>query len=541
MKVAEGLSLKPDDIQLFGKYMAKVPLDVLGRFDGEKNGKLIVMSAITPTPAGEGKTVSTIGLVEGLGRLKQNVIGCIRQPSLGPVFGVKGGATGGGQAQVYPMWDIDLRFTGDIDAVSAAHNLLSAIIENHIERKNELNIDPTRILWRKALDMNCRELRHIVVGLGGKGEGGVPHESGFIITSASEISAILALTNSLSDLKERLSKMVVAFTYDKKPVTAGQFGCIGAMALLLKDAIKPNLVQTLEGQPFFIHGFPFANIAHGNSSIIATSYALKMADFVVTEAGFATELGMEKCFDIVCRQSGLRPDCVVLVASIRALKMHGGCPHDKCEIKNIDALKAGFTNLDKHIENVRKFGVPLVVAINHFPTDTMEEVDVVTAHCKEMGVRSAVSLVFDKGGQGGVSLAKQVMEAIEKDKNQFHFLYDDNTDVTHKIETIARELYGAKGVKFHDDAEKEMREIENLGLGNLPVCVAKTQHSLTDDPKLKGAPKDWVLTVRNLEISAGSGFIVAVCGDIMLIPGLPSEPSALGMDIDEVGRITGLY
>jgi formate--tetrahydrofolate ligase len=313
------------------------------------------------------------------------------------------------------------------------------------------------------------------------------------------------------------------------------------MALLLKDAVKPNIVQTLEGQPFFIHGFPFANIAHGNNSILATSYALKMADYVVTEAGFATELGMEKCFDIVCRQSGLRPDCVVLVASIRALKMHGGCPQEKCEIKNIDALRAGFSNLDKHIENVRKFGVPLVVAINHFPTDTMEEVDLVASHCKELGVRSAVSLVFDKGGAGGTELAKQVIEAIEKDRNEFRFLYDIDTDVTHKIETIAKELYGAKSVKFHDEAEMEMREIQALGLERLPVCVAKTQHSLSDDPKLKGAPKDWVLTVRNLEISAGAGFIVAVCGDIMLIPGLPREPSALGMDIDESGRIVGLY
>jgi formate--tetrahydrofolate ligase len=538
--VAEALSLTADDVQQYGKYTAKVPLEVLRRFEGKKNGRLIVMTAITPTPAGEGKTVSTIGLVEGLGKLKQNVIGCIRQPSLGPVFGVKGGATGGGKSQVYPMWDIDLHFTGDIHAVGAAHNLLSAIIENHIERKNELNIDPTRILWRKALDMNCRELRHIVVGLGGKGEGGVPHESGFIITSASEISAILALTTSLEDLKKRLSRMVVAFTYDKKPVTAGQLGCVGAMALLLKDAINPNLVQTLEGQPFFIHGFPFANIAHGNNSIIATAHALKMADYVVTEAGFATDLGMEKCFDIVCRDSGLRPDCVVLVASIRALKMHGGCPQEKCEIKNLDALTAGFANLDKHIENVHKFGVPMVVAINHFPTDTVEEVDLVTSHCKKLGVRHAVSWVFDKGGEGGVALANQVIEAIEKDKNEFRFLYDLNSDVAEKIETIARELYGAKSVKFHDEAEKDMKVIELLGLGRLPVCVAKTQHSLSDDPKLKGAPKDWVLTVRNLEISAGAGFIVAVCGDIMLIPGLPSEPSALNMDIDGNGKIVGL-
>ncbi|MCX6652093.1 MAG: formate--tetrahydrofolate ligase [Methanomassiliicoccales archaeon] len=539
-KVAEKLSLTNGDLQLYGKYMAKVPLDVLRRFEGQEDGKLIVMTAITPTPAGEGKTVSTIGLVQGLGRLKLSVMGCLRQPSLGPVFGVKGGATGGGRSQVYPMWDIDLHFTGDIHAVAAAHNLLSAIIENHIQRKNELNIDPTRIIWKKAIDMNCRELRQIIVGLGGRGDGGVPHESGFIITAASEISAILALATSMEDLKKRLAKIVVARTYDKKPVTAGQLGCVGAMALLLKDAMEPNLVQTLEGEPIFIHGFPFANIAHGNNSILATKYALKMVDYVVTEAGFATDLGMEKCFDIVCRESGFRPDCVVVVASIRALKMHGGCPFEKCDVKNIDALGRGLVNLDKHVSNVRKFGVPVVVAVNHFSTDTAEEVEAVMAHCKEIGVRAAVSYVFDQGGDGGILLARQVLEAIENDNNDFHFLYDEKLPVREKIERIARELYGARAVKFHAEAEKDMKEIEAMGLDKLPVCIAKTQHSLSDDPKVKGAPTDWVLTVRDLSPSAGAGFIVVVCGDIMLIPGLPAEPSAFNMDVKDDGTIIGL-
>ena len=539
-KVAEKLSLTNGDLQLYGKYMAKVPLDVLRRFEGQEDGKLIVMTAITPTPAGEGKTVSTIGLVQGLGRLKLSVMGCLRQPSLGPVFGVKGGATGGGRSQVYPMWDIDLHFTGDIHAVAAAHNLLSAIIENHIQRKNELNIDPTRIIWKKAIDMNCRELRQIIVGLGGRGDGGVPHESGFIITAASEISAILALATSMEDLKKRLAKIVVARTYDKKPITAGQLGCVGAMALLLKDAMEPNLVQTLEGEPIFIHGFPFANIAHGNNSILATKYALKMVDYVVTEAGFATDLGMEKCFDIVCRESGFRPDCVVVVVSIRALKMHGGCPFEKCDVKNVDVLEKGFVNLDKHVSNVRKFGVPVVVAVNHFSADTVEEVDAVMAHCKKTGVRAAVSYVFDQGGDGGVLLARQVLEAIENDNNDFHFLYDEKLPVREKIEKIARELYGARAVKFHAEAEKDMKEIEAMGLDKLPVCIAKTQHSLSDDPKVKGAPTDWVLTVRDLSPSAGAGFIVAVCGDIMLIPGLPAEPSAFNMDVKDDGTIIGL-
>jgi formate--tetrahydrofolate ligase len=539
-KVAEKMGLGKDDLQFYGKYVAKVPLEVLKRFDDRPNGKLIVMTAITPTPAGEGKTVTTIGLVQGLGRQKKKVIGALRQPSLGPVFGVKGGATGGGQSQVYPMWDIDLHFTGDIHAVGTAHNLLSALIENHIQRKNELNIDPTRIAWKKTMDMNCRELRQIVVGLGGRGEGGVPHESGFIITAASEISAILALATSMTDLKERLGKMIVAYTYDKQPVFARQLGCVGAMALLLKDAIRPNLVQTLEGEPVFIHGFPFANIAHGNNSILATKYALKMADYVVTEAGFATELGAEKFFDIVTRAGGLRPDCAVLVASIRALKMHGGCPFDKCDVKNIDALEKGMANLERHILNVRKFGIPVVVAINHFSTDTVEEVETVMSHCRKMSVRSAVSFVFDQGGDGGVQLVRQVIEAIEKDQNNFRPIYDLKLPIKKKIKTIATEIYGAAEVKFHAEAERDIAWIEANGFGELPVCIAKTQHSITDDPKVKGAPMGWTLTVKELQVSAGAGFVVAICGDIMLIPGLPAEPNAKEMDIDDDGTIIGL-
>lgn len=539
-EVAAKIGLSEDDLQHYGKYTAKVPLEVLRRFDDRPNGKLIVTTAITPTPAGEGKTVTTIGLVQGLGKMNRKVIGALRQPSLGPVFGTKGGATGGGRSQVYPMWDIDLHFTGDIHAVAAAHNLLSAILENHVNRKNELNIDPTRIMWKKAIDMNCRELRQIIVGLGGRGEGGVPHESGFIITAASEISAILALSTSMEDLKERLGRMIVAYTYDKKPVHARQMKCVGAMALLLREAVKPNIVQTLEGEPMFIHGFPFANIAHGNNSILATKYALKLADFVVTEAGFATDLGAEKFFNIVCRVSGLRPDCAVLVASIRALKMHGGCPFEKCDVKNLEALEKGLANLERHVLNVRKYGVPVVVAINHFHTDTVEEVELVMHHCRRLDVRSAVSFVFDQGGEGGVQLARQVVEAIEKDPHSFRHLYDLKMPVRRKIETVAREMYGAGEIKFHAEAEKDLEWIEKNGFGSLPVCIAKTQHSVSDDPKVKGAPMGWTLTVKELIVSAGAGFVVAICGDIMLIPGLPAEPNALEMDVFDDGRIIGL-
>ncbi|MCG7841245.1 MAG: formate--tetrahydrofolate ligase [Methanomassiliicoccales archaeon] len=540
-KIAAKLDISAEEIVPYGRHMAKVPLSVLRRFEGQENGKLILITAITPTPAGEGKTVTTIGLVQALGLQGHNVMGAIREPSLGPTFGLKGGATGGGLSQVYPMWDIDLHFTGDIHAVGAAHNLLSAILENHIAKGNKLNIDPTRIFLMKAIDMNCRELRNIVIGLGGRKEGGIPHESGFLITVASEISAILALTTSLTDLKERLGRIIVGYTYDNRPVEAKELGCVGAMAILLKDTINPNLVQTLEGQPFFIHGFPFANIAHGNSSIIATKYALKMCDMVVTEAGFGADLGAEKFFDIVCRNNGFRPDCVVLVCSIRALKMHGGCHLSQAACEDLKTLKEGFSNLDKHVDNIRKFGVPMVVAINHFSVDTEQEIALVREHCRELGVRCAVSYVFDKGGEGGQELANQVGEILEKETSNFRFLYDVDQPLKDKIKVIATEMYGAKYVVYEGAAQRHLKTIEESGLGHFMVCMAKTQLSLTDKSELKGAPRDWILNVREIFVSAGAGFVVPICGRIMLIPGLPSQPAALSMDIDEDGRITGLY
>lgn len=459
-QIAARLGIAEDELIPYGRHMAKVPLSVLSRYDGRPDGKLILVTAITPTPAGEGKTVTTIGLVDALGKQGRKVMGAIREPSLGPTFGLKGGATGGGLAQVYPMWDIDLHFTGDIHAVGAAHNLLSAILENHIAKGNKLNIDPTRIFWKKAMDMNCRELRNIVVGLGGRKEGGIPHESGFIITAASEISAILALTTSMADLKERLGKILVGYTYDNRPVHARDLGCVGAMAVLLKDAIHPNLVQTLEGQPFFIHGFPFANIAHGNNSIIATKYALKLADIVVTEAGFGADLGAEKFFDIVCRSNGFRPSCVVLVCSIRALKMHGGCHLRAVSCEDLVALEKGFANLDKHIDNIRHFGVPIVVAVNHFEADTEEELRMVKDHCRQLGVRCAISDVFSQGGAGGQELAMQVVEAMEKDRCDFRYLYDLDLPLKEKIRIIATEMYGAKVVEYETAAQRHLRVIE---------------------------------------------------------------------------------
>ncbi len=540
-EIAESIGISREDIVTYGRYIAKVPLSVLKKLDDRPDGKLVLTTAITATPAGEGKTVTTIGLVQALGKKGIKVMGTLREPSLGPTFGLKGGATGGGYSQVYPMWDIDLHFTGDIHAVGAAHNLLSAILENHIARKNELDIDPTRIVLRKAMDMNCRELRNVVVGLGGRKEGGTPHESGFIITVASEISAILALATSMHDLKDRLGRMIVAYTYANEPVTAQQLGCVGAMALLLKDAINPNLVQTLEGEPFFIHGFPFANIAHGNNSIIATKYALKMADVVVTEAGFAADLGAEKFFDIVCRQNGLRPNLAVIVASVRALKMHGGQPIDQVCLADCKALDRGFENLDKHIDNIRHFGVPIVVAVNRFESDSDAELQMVRDHCQQKGIRCAVSEVFAKGGAGGSELADAVLEALRTEKVDFRFLYDLDLRVQEKITIIAKEMYGAAKVQFEGEAEKNIRTIENAGLGHLPICMAKTQLSLSDDPKLKGAPKDWTLHVREAYVSAGAGFIVPICGEMTLIPGLPASPSALKIEYSDDGHITGLY
>jgi len=537
--VAE-LGMTDDDVLLYGKNIAKVPLAVLRRFDDRPNGKLILTTAITATPAGEGKTVTTIGLIQGLGKMGKKVMGALREPSLGPTFGVKGGATGGGHSQVYPMWDINLHFTGDIHAVGSAHNLLSAILENHIAKGNRLNIDPTQIMLLKAMDMNCRELRQMVVGLGGKKKGGIPHESGFLITSASEISAILALSSDHDDLRSRLSRMTVAFTYAGRPVTAEDLDCVGALLVLLKDAINPNLVQTLEGQPVFVHGFPFANIAHGSNSIIATRSALKMADYVVTEAGFAADLGAEKFFDIVCRQSGFSPDAVVMVASLRALKMHGGASMEECLKEDCEALRRGFSNLDKHISNTRGFGVPVVVCLNRFSNDTEMEIDILRQHCAEMGVRMAVSEVFTRGGAGAENLAREVLQAIEQDECEFRYLYPDEMEMKQKIETIAKEIYGAGQVVFLRAAEKAMEEIIANGHGALPVCMAKTQASITDNPEMKGAPTGWKLTVREMYASTGAGFVVPICGQINLMPGLPSSPSALRMDIDANGQITGL-
>lgn len=475
-----------------------------------------------------------------MGKLKKNVMLSLREPSLGPTFGIKGGATGGGYSQVYPMWDIDLHFNGDIHAVGTAHNLLSALVENHVTKKNELNIDPTRIVFRKVMDMNARELRFIVVGLGGRFKGGVPHESGFDITVASELMAILALAKDMKDLRARLSKVVVAYTYDGKPVTADKLKGIGSMCLLLKDAIKPNLVQTLEGQPALIHGAPFANIAHGNSSIIATKCALKMADYVITEGGFAADLGGEKFFDIVCRIGKLKPDVSVLVASVRAMKLHGGMNEKDIGKPNLKYLEKGFSNLDKHIENMKKFGVPVVVAINQFPTDSKEELQFVKKHCGKLKVPSAISKVFTDGGKGGVDLAKTVLDTMAKQKSKFKVLYDEKISIKKKIETVAKEIYGADGVVFTGTAPRDIATIEKAGNDKLPICMAKTQLSLTDDPKKMGAPKGWMLTVREVRLSAGAGFLVPLTGEMMTIPGLPTVPVAERINIDDKGYITGL-
>lgn len=539
--VAAKVGLTEDEIQPYGKYIAKVPLASLEMLKDKKDGKLVVVTAITPTPAGEGKTVTTIGLIQGLGKLGKNVVGALREPSIGPTFGIKGGATGGGYSQVYPMWDIDLHFTGDIHAVTAAHNLLSAIVDNELVRDNPHNIDPTKIVLKKAMDMNVRELRNIVTGLGkDRILGGVPHEHGFLITSASEISAILALASDRDDLRARLERMVVAYTYDKKPVTVKDLGCVGAMMVLLKDAINPNLVQTLEGEPVFVHGFPFANIAHGTNSIIATKAALKLGDYVITEAGFASDLGGEKFMDIVCRQSGMRPDCVVIVASIKALMTHGGGILEQPETLTLDALRFGLCNLDKHIENMSSYGLPIVVSINHFAQDSQEEMDLVMEHCREIGVRCAFSDAFIKGGEGTIDLANTVLEALENDKPDFKFLYPDDASIKDKIEAVATKIYGAGSVTYTPAADKAIAQIEADGFGNLPVCIAKTQASLTDDSKLKGAPRGWVLSVREVQVSSGAGFVVPICGTMTLMPGLPKVPAAMRMDLTADGRIVGL-
>lgn len=540
-EVAESVGLNADDIEQYGKYMAKVPLDVLDRFRDNKDGKLIMVTAVTPTPAGEGKTVTTIGLIQGLSFIGKKVVGALREPSMGPTFGVKGGATGGGYSQVYPMWNIDLHFTGDIHAVSSAHNLLSAILENNLVRDNPLGIDPYKVVLKKTLDMNCRELRDIIVGVGdSKTSGGVTHQSGFLITSASEISAILALATDYSDLRERLERMVVAYTYSGDAVTVKDLGCTGAMMVLLKDALKPNLVQTLEGQPVFVHGFPFANIAHGTNSMIATKAALKLGDYVVTEAGFAADLGGEKFMDVVCRQAGFSPDCVVLVASLRALMTHGGADVKDPETFTTDALLRGMSNLDKHIDNMKSYGVPVVVSINHFMTDDPDHMDILRRHCVEKGVDCVQSDAFMEGGKGAVELAEKVVGILDKGEKSFRFLYEDNMPIRDKIDKIAREIYGADGVDYSPNANKMIDNLEKNGYGKLPICVAKTQYSISDRAELKGAPSGWMLSVREVSLSAGAGFIVPICGSIMLMPGLGKSPAAMRIDLTSDGRIIGL-
>ena len=539
VEVASQLDISDDELELYGKYKAKISPDVLERLKDRPNGKLVLVTAINPTPAGEGKTTTNVGLSMALNKLGKKTITTLREPSLGPCFGIKGGAAGGGYSQVVPMDDINLHFTGDFHAITSAHNLLAAMLDNHIHQGNALDIVTKKIVWKRVMDMNDRSLRHIIVGLGKKGDG-VMRESGFDITVASEIMAILCLATDIEDLKARLSRMVVAYNSKGEAVTAGDLQATGAMALLLKDAIKPNLVQTLENTPAIIHGGPFANIAHGCNSVMATQTALKLGDYVVTEAGFGADLGAEKFFDIKCRYAGLKPDVAVIVATVRALKMNGGVAKDNLADENLDALKAGSANLLRHLDNVAKYGVPAVVAINRFPTDTEAELELLRDLCKEKGIDVVLSEVFAKGSEGGMELAKEVINICENQKSDFHTLYDVNDSIENKMNTIATEIYGADGVDFTADALKQVRELEKLGLDRLPICVAKTQYSFTDDPKKLGAPKNFRITVREVKVSAGAGFIVALTGSIMTMPGLPKVPAANGMDILSDGTIIGL-
>lgn len=537
--IGEKIGIDEDYLELYGNYKAKISQKLWEKIKDRKDGKLILVTSINPTPAGEGKSTVTVGLGQALNKLKKKVAIALREPSLGPCMGIKGGAAGGGYSQVVPMEDINLHFTGDMHAIGSAHNLLSAMIDNHIHQGNELNIDVRRITWKRAIDMNDRALREIVVGLGGKANG-YPRQDGFIITVASEIMAILCLATDFKDLKERLGKIIIGYDKDDNPVTAKDLKADGAMALLLKDAIKPNLVQTLENVPAFIHGGPFANIAHGCNSIIATRYGLKLADYLVTEAGFGADLGAEKFFDIKCRYGGLKPSAAVVVATIRALKMHGGLKKEELSKENIDALEKGIENLGKQIENVQKYGIPVVVAINKFTHDTDREIQFVKRYCSNLGVEVALAEVWEKGGEGGIELAEKVIDASEKESD-FKPIYELDTSIEDKIRTIAREIYGADDVEFTKEAVKDLKNIEKLGLSHLPVCVAKTQYSLSDDPKLLGRPKGFNITVKRLNISAGAGFIVAMTGDIMTMPGLPKSPAAEKMDIDEEGNIKGLF
>ncbi len=536
-EVAEKLNISQDDLEFYGKYKAKLSDELLEKTSGNPDGKLVLVTAINPTPAGEGKTTTSIGLGQALGLLEKKAVLALREPSLGPCFGIKGGAAGGGYAQVVPMEDLNLHFTGDFHAITSANNLLAALLDNHIQQGNELNIDTRQIVWKRCLDMNDRVLRNIVVGLGNKLDGFV-REDHFIITVASEIMAILCLSEDIEDLKNRLARIIVAYTVDGKPVTAEDLHAVGSMAALLKDALKPNLIQTLEHTPAIVHGGPFANIAHGCNSIRATKAALKLADIVVTEAGFGADLGAEKFFDIKCRKAGLKPDCVVLVATVRALKYNGGVPKSELADENLEALKKGIVNLEKHIENLQKYQVPVVVTLNSFVTDTQAETDYVAEFCKERGCEFALSEVWEKGGEGGIALAEKVLATLEEKESHFKVLYPDEVSLKNKIETIAKEIYGADGVAYSPAAEKELKRITDLGMGDFPVCLAKTQYSLSDDQDKLGRPEGFTVNVREVYASAGAGFVVAILGAIMTMPGLPKVPAANRIDVNENGCIT---
>lgn len=539
-EVAAKLGIGEEDIELYGRYKAKLSMNLIKRVQDKPDGKLILVTAITPTPAGEGKSTTTVGLAQGLAKIGQKVIVALREPSLGPCMGIKGGAAGGGYSQVVPMEDINLHFTGDFHAITSAHMLLAAMLDNHIQQGNALNIDPRRIVWKRVVDMNDRELRNIVVGLGGKAHG-VPRQDGFDITVASEVMAILCLATGLHDLKERLSKIIVAYDYSGNPITAGMLKAQGAMAALLKDAVKPNLVQTLENVPAIIHGGPFANIAHGCNSVMATKTALKLADYTITEAGFGADLGAEKFFDIKCRYAGLKPDAVVLVATVRALKMHGGVPKTELATPDVEAVKRGIVNLEKHIENIKQYGLPLVVAINAFAQDTPEELEAIRSHCAVHGVNVALSEVFAKGGEGGIELAKEVVALATSGKADFKLLYGEELSLKEKIETIAKKIYGAVGVNYTKEANNALKDFEKMGYGHLPVCMAKTQYSFSDDPALLGRPEGFEITIKNCRIAAGAGFVVVLTGDIMTMPGLPKVPAAEKIDVSDDGVISGLF
>ena len=539
-EVAASIGITEDDIELYGKYKAKISDELIERSKNNPDGKLILVTAINPTPAGEGKTTITVGLGQAFGKLGKKAIIALREPSLGPCFGIKGGAAGGGYSQVVPMEDLNLHFTGDFHAITSANNLLAALLDNHIQQGNELGIDPRQIVWKRCLDMNDRVLRNVVVGLGSKMDGMV-REDHFVITVASEIMAILCLAVDMNDLKRRLGRIIVAYTFDGKPVTADDLQATGSMAALLKDALKPNLIQTLEHTPAFVHGGPFANIAHGCNSVRATCTALKLADYVITEAGFGADLGAEKFFDIKCRKAGLKPDAVVLVATIRALKYNGGVPKDELSAPNLEALKKGIVNLEKHIENLQKFGVPVVVTLNSFITDTEEETAFIEKFCKDRDCEFALAEVWEKGGEGGVALANKVLETLETKKSSFKPLYEDDLSLKEKIEKVAEEIYGADGVTYAPAAERELKRITDLGMDKFPVCMAKTQYSLSDDAKKLGRPTGFKINVREVYVSAGAGFVVAINGAIMTMPGLPKKPAAYQIDVNDDGVITGLF